>query len=177
MELVCASTTSIFKLCAFPSGAGRGSGASTAPSKASSSDSGPSPVVLSSWRPSPGSLDTRQLGEVEKIISIDDSNLISAHKFASGTGSLIFHHSLKLDLSKDDDESDQHKDKEQPKTKDDKKNKESSAQKPPKIIAQCRPLLALRQTEFQTASLQVIPNSKKYRFYVQNLSPRRIKPA
>lgn len=72
MELVTASSTSVFKLCAFPSGAGFGRGGSEEPGSVPKNT--PVPTILAKWKPATGSITTRELGEVEALIALPDGH-------------------------------------------------------------------------------------------------------
>jgi len=166
MELVAASSTSVFKLCAFPSGAGIGDGSSQEPGTAPST--APQPTVLAKWQPSPGSLTTRPLGEIEALVALEDGvSLISAHKFSDGPGSILFHHHLQLDLVKPSAKTTSssstgvssngaHSGRKEAKQADPKKNALQ-----PKITPSCLPLGALLQNEDQTTSLHIIAGSNR----------------
>lgn len=128
MEIVCGGSSSILKLCALPS-------------ENSSSES----VILFSWKPNSSSYDQRPLNVVESLISFEGNNIISAHSFLDGEGSLFFHHQL---FAEDSNVTD-------------KKEETTIHEKAvPKIKVQIRPLMSLTLKDSKTASLEKMDESR-----------------
>lgn len=167
MELVTASSTSVFKLCAFPTGAGGGRGGSEEPGSVAANT--PVPTILAKWKPAPGSLTQRQIGEVEAVVSLPGGHsLISAHAFEdSRPGSILFFHNIELEMvipetkvgaskstaSSSNGADSSHKSK---------KNGADEKPKPqPRITPSCMPLGALMVHDTHTVSLHMIPDSNQ----------------
>lgn len=167
MELVSASSTSVFKLCAFPTGAGGGRGGSDEPGSVAPNT--PVPTILAKWKPSPGSLTERQLGEVEAVVSLPGGHsLISAHTFDdSAPGSILFFHKIEFEMvipeavptpSKNAASSSNATDSSQ---KSKKKGADEKPKPQPRITPSCFPLGALSTEDTHTVSLHMIPESNQ----------------
>lgn len=167
MELVSASSTSVFKLCAFPTGAGGGRGGSEEPGSVVPNT--PVPTILAKWKPSPGSLTERQLGEVEAVVSLPGGHsLISAHSFDdSGPGSILFYHKIDLEMvipeapaatSKTAASSSNGADSS---AKSKKKGGDEKPKPQPRITPSCFPLGVLSTQDTHTVSLHMIPESNQ----------------
>lgn len=167
MELVTASSTSVFKLCAFPTGAGGGRGGSEEPGSVPSNT--PVPTVLAKWKPSPGSLSERSLGAVDAVVSLPGGHsLISAHSFEDSLpGSILFFHKIELEMIMPEETTDTSKSTASSSNGTDagrKSKKNAPEQKPkpqPRITPSCFPLGALGVHDTHTVSLHMIPDSNQ----------------
>lgn len=164
MELVTGSSTSVFKLCAFPSGAGVGRGGSLEPG--SVPENTPQPTILAKWKPATGSVTSRELGEVETMVALPDGvSFVSAHAFLDEQpGTILVYHSMTLEMvmppkATEDANSKASSSNGAGSKKKDKKKQEKAPKPVPKITPSCLPLATLFRPTSKTASLWLIPNT------------------
>lgn len=165
MELVSASSTSVFKLCAFPTGAGGGRGGSEEPGSAAPNT--PVPTVLSKWKPASSSLTDRAIGGVDALVVLPGGHsLISAHNFAdSSPGSILFYHHIEFEMVLPEEApvvveaTSSAGSRSQSSTKSKKKEKEAKPKPQPRITPSCVPLGALMVSDTNTVSLHMLPDS------------------
>jgi hypothetical protein len=108
------------------------------------------------------------LGDVEALISLEDGHsLISAHSFSDGPGSILIHHSLKLEMVEPPSDASSSKkgarssNGASSSSKKGKTSSEPKIQLQPKITPTCLPLGTLIRPEEQTTSIHIIPGTNR----------------